>query len=307
MCKATFLMSSLFSSSDSTFRTQTHRDLPQEWYRTPVDFIDGPRFQIDTHWCYYTRLTHLLRMPIISRPMRCKPWDRFPSDIWIPAEKSWLLGPFGGFVLLVFSGWFLLGWNFFFPTPIELWMWRVCAVVQAVFGVYGGLYYLIEGFKWHAAYEKMQRAIATPPPTATLTNTAADATKVTSTESTLFILPSNVDAEAQSPPETTAGPESSFRRRWNRCLPRRLAVRLDYLIRRYRKLDAWCDRIRNISPDQDPEMALPLYVIVPVTTICALYTMCRAYFYIEDYLSLRVQPAGVYVTVNRYVPFWGDG
>ena len=63
----------------------------------------------------------------------------------------------------------------------------------------------------------------------------------------------------------------------------------------------------RLSHDQDPEMAIRLHVIGPITVICAIYTICRAYFYVEDYLSLRIQPAGVYVTVNRYVPFWGDG
>ncbi|KAL1844652.1 hypothetical protein VTK73DRAFT_2096 [Phialemonium thermophilum] len=49
-------------------RDSSGRDDPVEWYRTPSDFLNGPRFQIDTHWSYDTRLTHLLRLPVISRP-----------------------------------------------------------------------------------------------------------------------------------------------------------------------------------------------------------------------------------------------
>ncbi|KAK1754063.1 hypothetical protein QBC47DRAFT_385512 [Echria macrotheca] len=284
-------------------RNNTHRDLPQEWYRTPMDFINGPRFQIDTHWLYYTRLTHLLRLPIVSRPMKSKPWDRFPSDIWLPIEKSWLAAPFGGFVLLVFSGWFLLGWNFFFPTPHEQYLWRICAVVQAVFGVYGGLYYMFEGFKWYAAYEELQKQELAAPPLRSMTSRAIAkaATKVTLAEQTI---PVNTDTESQSQLGET---ESRSARRWRHLLPRRLVPWVEWIVERYRRVDRWLDRVRNISHDQDPGNAMRIHVIGPITVICALYTVCRAYFYLEDYLSLRVQPVGVYVTVNQYVPFWGGG
>lgn len=50
-------------------------------------------------------------------------------------------------------------------------------------------------------------------------------------------------------------------------------VRLDYFARNYRKLGKWLDRVRNISPDQDPEMVMPLHVIVPIKIPCAVYTL----------------------------------
>ncbi|KAK3370843.1 hypothetical protein B0T24DRAFT_679992 [Lasiosphaeria ovina] len=59
-------------------------------------------------------------------------------------------------------------------------------------------------------------------------------------------------------------------------------------------------------------MALPLRVIVPATVVCALYTVCRVYFYVEDFMSLRVQPVGIFVTANqagrfRFDQFLGGG
>lgn len=60
-----------------------------------------------------------------------------------------ILFPFGAPVLLAFSAWFMIGWNFIFPTKIEQTIWRVFAVYHAVFGVYGGVYYLVEVLKWH--------------------------------------------------------------------------------------------------------------------------------------------------------------
>jgi len=298
----------LYPDADSaTYSPKTHHDLTEEWHRTPLDFIDGPRFQIDTHWSYYTRLTHLLRLPVISRPMKSRPWDRFPSDTWISAERSWLLAPFAGFVLLVFSGWWLIAWNFFFPTPVEQYMWRVCAVAQAAFGLYGGVYYMLEGFKWHEAHDELERQMPASAVTTTMSSPGATTTKVISTESALLVLSDSADAESQTHLQSASDRRSSSRERWRRLFPRPVVVQWDYLLRTYRKFDRWLDVIRNISPDQDPQMALPLHVIVPVTVVCALYATSRVYVYVEDYISLRVQPAGVYMTVNRYVPFWGNG
>lgn len=307
------------------FDLQTHPDLPLEWYRTPLTFLDGPRFHIEMHWCYYTRITHLLRLPVISRPMTSRPWNRVPSDTWLPIEKSWLLASSCGVILLVFSFWSLLGWNFFYPTPAEQYLWRACAIIQAVGGIYGGTHYVIVGFRWHAAYEKGQQAARVRRATllagrvAHQRGGAAPTKAVTSSEETT----SSSDVESQRiqlrpimtklatevavvqrpepPPSTTTD------QRGKRLVSRRLMVRLDRLARMWRKLDRSVDRLRNISADKDPEMALPLRALVAVTVVCVPYTLCRIYLYVEDYMSLRVQPAGVYVTVNRYVPFWGSG
>jgi hypothetical protein len=49
-------------------------------------------------------------------------------------------------------------------------------------------------------------------------------------------------------------------------------------------------------------MEIPLRILVPVTITCALYILCRLFIYFEDFFALRAQPAGVYVTVNRFMP-----
>jgi hypothetical protein len=64
----------------------------------------------------------------------------------------------------------------------------------------------------------------------------------------------------------------------------------------------WIGSWRNISPEQDPNMEIPLRILVPVTITCALYILCRLFICFEDFFALRAQPAGVYVTVNRFMP-----
>jgi hypothetical protein len=68
-----------------------------------------------------------------------------------------------------------------------------------------------------------------------------------------------------------------------------------------RSLAAW----RNISADGDPGMVVSLRVIIPVSIMCFVYVLARGYIYIEDFMSLRVQPSGVYIGVNKFIPFLG--
>ncbi|KAK1579338.1 uncharacterized protein LY79DRAFT_613956 [Colletotrichum navitas] len=62
----------------------------------------------------------------------------------------------------------------------------------------------------------------------------------------------------------------------------------------------------NNSADKDPSLAVPLFVVMPNILISALYACCRAYFYVEDFASLRQQPNGIYLTGNRFLPFIGE-
>jgi hypothetical protein len=58
---------------------------------------------------------------------------------------------------------------------------------------------------------------------------------------------------------------------------------------------------RNTSLEQNPNMEIPLRILVPVTVKCALHRLCGGFIHFEDFLALRAQPAGVYLTVNRFM------
>lgn len=62
----------------------------------------------------------------------------------------------------------------------------------------------------------------------------------------------------------------------------------------------------NNSAERDPTMAVPLFVIIPNILISGLYVTCRLYFYVEDFVSLREQPKGIYLTGSRFLPFIGE-
>lgn len=68
-------------------------------------------------------------------------------------------------------------------------------------------------------------------------------------------------------------------------------------------LPEWLTMLRNLSLDHDPDLYSPLRVILPWTVGGALFCLSRAYLYTEDFISLRTQPAGVYITVSGFMPF----
>lgn len=57
-------------------------------------------------------------------------------------------------------------------------------------------------------------------------------------------------------------------------------------------------RLRNISPERDPALDVPLKAILPLTFIAAFYCIARAYILVEDVIALRALPPSAYETVN---------
>ncbi|KAK1674854.1 hypothetical protein BDP55DRAFT_704504 [Colletotrichum godetiae] len=62
----------------------------------------------------------------------------------------------------------------------------------------------------------------------------------------------------------------------------------------------------NNSAAKGPTIWMSLFVILPNVLISGLYVSCRMYFYVEDFVSLREQPKGIYLTGNRFLPFIGE-
>ncbi len=64
------------------------------------------------------------------------------------------------------------------------------------------------------------------------------------------------------------------------------------------------NKLRNNSPDHDPLLTIPLRVWVPVTIVCFLYCVSRAYILIEDAIGLRQLPVSAFETVEwaEFVP-----
>lgn len=64
-----------------------------------------------------------------------------------------------------------------------------------------------------------------------------------------------------------------------------------------RKVRKTAARWRNNSPDRDPALEIPLRLLIPMTVLCATYSVFRLYFLLEDILGLRALPPSAFQTV----------
>lgn len=252
-------------------------------------FVESNIFHFDNHWSYYSYLARYLGLS--PRRIKSELWDRFPSDAWIPIEK-YLLLPCTVMTIL-FSLVFLGAWNFFFATNVEQTLWRVASVYHAWFSIVGGAYYFITVLLWHRGRGKASRN--SPETTTTPIQTAREpeSTGTLIVESTQ---PSKAPKSLKVDPESL---QASQIRQGQWKLVARIA-------RFYRSFVGRVISWRNLSPDGDPNMTLRLRLAIPFAVTSSLYVLCRLYIYVEDFSSLREQPVGIYITVNRFVPFMGN-
>jgi hypothetical protein len=63
-------------------------------------------------------------------------------------------------------------------------------------------------------------------------------------------------------------------------------------------------KLRNNSPDKDPQLEVPLRFFMPCLILCFFYCIFRAYILIEDIIGLRSLPSSAYSSVDwsRYIP-----
>ncbi|KAK4157411.1 hypothetical protein C8A00DRAFT_11744 [Chaetomidium leptoderma] len=265
----------------TTARDSTHPGLPSAWYRTPLDFISPyRRFRVDVHWSYYAQLTYMVNVPLFTREVKARPWDRVPSDAWLVIDRD-LLGP-AFLVILAFSVSPLIAWNFYFPSEAERIIWRACSVYHAVFSLGLGVYYICAALRLNTTSSEKgnhpQPPSSSPSPKAQQRESTIERPAL---EETLPSKPCcDVEAASVSSGQVHAKVEGVIHRgiRW---------------------LRSW----RNISPDGDPDMTIGLRATFFPLVGTFLYIFSRLFFYVEDFVSIRQQPVDIYKAMNKFVPF----
>lgn len=168
-------------------------------------------------------------------------------------------------VLMFYASSFCLAWNFFFPTRTEQLLWRICSVYHGCFTASAGIHY------------------------AASTLNFLKTTKRGELTSRALINPPTMETEQDAEAQSLRGKE---RPQCRKSLGQLRVIQ-------------WVTSLRNLSPDQDPDVQSSLRGILGWSVGGILFGFCRAYLYTEDFISLRSQPAGIYVTVNSYLPFLG--
>ncbi|KAJ5633073.1 hypothetical protein N7490_009412 [Penicillium lividum] len=65
-------------------------------------------------------------------------------------------------------------------------------------------------------------------------------------------------------------------------------------------------KLRNIDPEQDPDLEIPIRVLFPISALCVLYSLSRGFILVEDIIGLRNLPESAFQTISwsTYIPHW---
>lgn len=232
-------------------------------------------------WHYMSSLSQKLHLHIVSRPTPApgQLWTHVPSDIWKPLEPTLL--PAGTVVLVGISASFVAAWNFSFPTKTEKILWRTCSLIHFAFSMFAGAYYVYCEIR--ASFGRKRR------------ETKCEVREIVPSMNAIATAAAmNTAAHVRQPVNEDKGPSTSIlaiRMLSESYIPQSNAARGG--------LSGW----RNISRDGNPEYTVSLRLMIPFAIGCFLYVICRIILYTEDFAGLRLQPAEIYVDVNRFLPF----
>lgn len=201
--------------------------------------------------------------------------------------------PFAAVVLLGFSASLMAAWNFDFPTEGEKIAWRVCSTYHAMHAICVGFGYLWVLLMQPRKEKENGVGEGKSPAPSVMTSTdnehmQAESMRQEIPDENRPIKPSRSLSDIED--VEAAATSSAGKARG----------RLSVIVRT--TLD-WLRAWRNIDPYGDPDMELRLRTTLIPMIGTFFYLGCRLFFYIEDFVSIRQQPAGVYRAVNRFLPF----
>ncbi|KFG86909.1 hypothetical protein MANI_030314 [Metarhizium anisopliae] len=273
-----------FQDIRDTARTSTHPNMQDRWYETPLDFIwKRGSFQLDKQWQYFSYLSHLCRVPLFTRlpSGKNKAWERMPSDIWY--RPRGFLVPLGLVVQVPFCLSFLGAWKFHFATRAEQVLWRTSAVYHAAYSLVITIYYILGlGEQKHtdnvmALPAQINQNYHQPPPA----------------ESQLcVIVPSKTNISILASPTQVVS---------SRCLDTEQGLISQKISLNQKQLPVaryW----RNLSPGGDPDQEISLRWTTLLFILTVIYIFSHLYIYLEDIISLRSQPAEVFLANNQFFP-----
>ncbi|MCJ1307985.1 hypothetical protein MMC25_001635 [Agyrium rufum] len=72
----------------------------------------------------------------------------------------------------------------------------------------------------------------------------------------------------------------------------------------YGQFKAWGEPIRNVRPEKDRYLSVPVKAIVPITFMGSVYIVARCFIFLEDVIGLRRLPPEAFETVSwsEYIP-----
>lgn len=129
------------------------------WAYTPLDFISRTETPLGLFWAWSTQILYKLRIPLLSRQIKVSPYDRIPSDKWLPTNMRYEV--ISEIFIAAFASIFVAAWNFHFPTQIERTLWRAASIYNLIFCTFGAGYmflWLHYFFPWYV--EKRDKTLS---------------------------------------------------------------------------------------------------------------------------------------------------
>ena len=272
------------------------------WYRTPLDFAGRQECIMSILWAYLTQILYQIKLGFLAtRRVDTKPFNRIPSDYFPPVTRFstevWVC-----VLSMLYNAVFMAAWRFQFPSVAEQTIWQAASILTLVCGFLGAL---LGAYIDHAVFPfKSARVLRSR--TTDQTGTSSD---------TWLYRQMNMLINKLKQPRHRAGKRQGaaavIERNRREDSPEN---QIPSSQRQPQTDPAACEpkkgihrivaAMRNNSPENDPTLAIPLRVILPVTFLCALYSLSRFYILVEDVIGLRRLPASAFETVDwsRYVP-----
>ncbi|KAL8991759.1 MAG: hypothetical protein Q9169_007676 [Polycauliona sp. 2 TL-2023] len=249
-------------------KTRASPEDKRMWYLTPMDLVSRKEWWWSKVWWNYLNILKAGGLCFGSESPKHQHIDRIADSVQRPLPRQqqyMILGVTTGCFIIFFAA-----WNDVFPTQIERTVWRVvCVVLMAM--LYAGLV-ISEILQ---AYERVSK------PKDTTAKRIFDEGLAQIGAWMQYIL------RRSKPMPCSSGP--------SRRSPG-LQVILD-------RVTLIFDKLRNNSPNDDPNLKLPLKVVLNFYVMGFVYFFCRSYILLEDAIGLREQPASAYATVNWH-KFW---
>ncbi|KAF2006875.1 hypothetical protein P154DRAFT_421214 [Amniculicola lignicola CBS 123094] len=113
------------------------------YHFTPLDFVSRQEWIGNRLWVYYVNLLRKLR--IIHVFQQTRPVRRISLFDFPPPDRFMLFFMLG--LTSTYTGIFVAGWNFHFPSYSEKILWRTCSLGTTIIVLIGGLFELIIIFR----------------------------------------------------------------------------------------------------------------------------------------------------------------
>jgi hypothetical protein len=234
-----------------------------KWIKTPLDWLDREEWHgsvLFRHWI--NLIVRINPSTYWTTPKENTVLRRRSDNDYLPCPHFWQGVLFEGVLTFTFFGVNFIAWNHSFPADIERTLWRVASLLMVATYILGAGWHTFVNARWPMHRERVR----------------------------------SMQRRAE-----LAQPCDQLHLSQTRCSTNEMAPRLPARTRWKRfttSMNSRVAKLRNNSTNDDPELDVPLKMLLPGTLMAGLYCLSRLYIFVEDGMAFRRMPAGTYNNVE---------